>query len=113
MSSLRPSPTLAAPLLAAFLLAGCASAPGKDPQTVGEADASYLNRECKLLGTVTSRSLFGGLSDEAKIQGAIKDVRAKAAAMGATHILMLKAEISGVANLGEATARAYRCPVKP
>ncbi|MCC6868311.1 MAG: DUF4156 domain-containing protein [Burkholderiales bacterium] len=100
-------------ILAVALLAGCASTPGNDPQTLAEADPQYLNRDCKLLGTVSSRSLFGGLSDETKIQGAIKDVRAKAAAMGATHILMLKAEISGVANLAEATARAYRCPVKP
>lgn len=95
------------------LLVGCASTPGVDPRTLKEADASYLNRECKLLATVNARSLFGGLSDDAKIKAAVNDAREKAAAMGATHILMLKAEVSGVANLGEATARAYRCGDKP
>ena len=102
-------------LFAAAVVAGCASTTTGTvaPQSLAEADPQYLNRECKLLGTVNGRSLFGGLSDDAKIQAAVQDARAKAAAMGATHILMLKAEVSGVASLGEATARAYRCDAKP
>lgn len=110
MPVLRSPLALTASLVAALILPGCASAPGKDPQKLLEADAQYLNRQCKLLGTVNGRSIFGGLSEDAKIQGAVKDAREKAAAMGATHILMLKAGISGVAGLGEASARAYRCP---
>lgn len=106
---LRP---LAAPVIV-VALAACATTPAVDPLSLKEADAQYLNRHCKLLGTVNGRTIFGGLSDDAKIQGAVKDARAKAAAMGATHVLMLKAEVSTVAGFGEATARAYRCDATP
>lgn len=112
MSSRPPSRPLAAGVLCVTVLAACATPSAVDPQGLQEADAHYLNRQCKLLGTVNGRTIFGGLSDDSKIQGAVKDARAKAAAMGATHILMLKAEVSSVAGMGEATARAYRCDAK-
>jgi hypothetical protein len=37
------------------------------------------------------------------------DVRAKAAAMGATHIVVMNVDTSGMFNTGQATARAYKC----
>ena len=74
--------------------------------------SQFLNRECKLLGTVEGRSVFGGLSEEAKLKGAVTNVREKAAAMGATHILMMKATVTGAMGIGEASGRAYRCDVK-
>jgi len=113
MPARQPACRAVACVLAIAAFAGCASTPGADPQSLKEADAPYLNRECKLLGTVSARSIFGGLSDEAKIQAAVKNVREKAAAMGATHVLMMKAEVSGVTTMGDATARAYRCDAKP
>lgn len=113
MPSRLPLRPLGGAALGIAVLAACATTSAVDPQSLQEADAQYLNRQCKLLGTVNGRTIFGGLSDDSKIQGAVKDARAKAAAMGATHILMLKAEVSGVAGFGEATARAYRCDAKP
>lgn len=108
-----PSRPLAVSALSVAMLAACANSPAVDPQSLKEADASYLNRQCKLLGTVNGRSIFGGLSEDTKIQAAVKDARAKAAAMGATHILMIEAGVSGVAGIGEARARAYRCDATP
>jgi len=103
---------LAATALAALALAGCASAPSSKVQALQEGDPSYLNRECKLLGTVEGRSIFGGLSDDAKLKGAIDNAREKAAAMGATHVLVLSSKVTGAMGMGEATLRAYRCDAK-
>lgn len=98
---------------AALLCAACASAPTTKADALQEGDPQFLNRDCKLLGTVEGRSVFGGLSEEAKLKGAVTNVREKAAAMGATHILMMKATVTGAMGIGEASARAYRCDVKP
>jgi len=97
----------------ALMVAGCASTPAVDPKALQEGEPQQLNRECKLLGTVTGSSIFSGLSDEAKLQGALSSARDKAAKMGATHILVMKAEVTGAMGLGEATVRAYRCDPKP
>ncbi len=102
-----------ASLCLALAAAGCASTPAVDPKALPIGEPQQLNRECKLLGTASGRSIFGGLSDDAKIQGALANAREKAAAMGATHILVMKAETSGAMGLGEATLRAYRCDPKP
>lgn len=99
-----------ASLCLALALAGCASTPAVDPKALQVGEPQQLNRECKLLGTVSGSSIFSGLSDDAKIQGAIASARDKAAKMGATHILIMKAEVSGAMGMGEATLRAYRCP---
>lgn len=101
-----------AAFVAVLLCASCASGPNVKADALQEADPSFLNRECKLLGTVEGRSVFGGLSEEAKLKGAVLNVREKAAAMGATHILMMKATVTGAMGIGEATARAYRCDAK-
>src|SRR6478735_437208 len=97
-----------ASLCLAMVLAGCASTPAVDPRALQVGEAQQLNRECKLLGTVSGSSIFSGLSEDAKIQGALSSAREKAAKMGATHILVMKAEVSGALGLGEATLRAYR-----
>lgn len=98
-------------LVAAGLLAlgACASKPATPPQELKTGEPQYLNRECKLLGTVEGRSLFSGLSEESKVQSALASAREKAAALGATHILVLKAETTGAMGVGEASVRAYRC----
>jgi len=78
------------PLLVAFIavwLAACASgasAPSTAARSVREGEPAVLNRDCKLLGTVSGRSLFGG-ADEARVQNAMNDAREKAAALGATQ----------------------------
>lgn len=108
------------PMLAALLaisLAACSST-GSAPSAsargvvVVDGDPSALNRDCKLLGTASGRSLFGG-SDEARVQTAMNDAREKAAAMGATHIVFLEADTKGMLSRGNAQARAYRCDAKP
>jgi PBP1b-binding outer membrane lipoprotein LpoB len=97
-------------LFAAALLASCASNPST-PVKVQDGDPAIVNRDCKLLGTVSGRSVFGG-SDNARMEGAMQDARAKAAAMGATHIVFLTVDNSGMFNTGQTTARAYRCDAK-
>lgn len=112
MNSPRPVTCLLAVAWACAVLAGCASAPAAKVQALQEGDPSYLNRECKLLGTVEGRSIFGGLSDDAKLKGAIDNAREKAAGMGATHVLVLSSKVTGAMGLGEATLRAYRCDTR-
>jgi len=102
-------------VLAAVCLAGCSSspsAPSAPSRKVSEGDPAVLNRDCKLLGTVSGRSLFGG-TDEARVQNAMNDAREKAAAMGATHVIFLEADTKGILSRGNASARAYRCDAKP
>ena len=104
-------------LLVAFAtawLAACAStgsAPSAAARSVSEGDPTVLNRDCKLLGTVSGRSLFGG-GDEARVQNAMNDAREKASAIGATHVVFLAADTKGILNRGNASARAYRCDGK-
>ncbi|MEO6564835.1 MAG: DUF4156 domain-containing protein [Casimicrobiaceae bacterium] len=98
-------------LVAAIALGGCASSPTSAVSNVQDGDPAVVNRDCKLLGAVTGRSVFGG-GDAARMDGAMADARSKAAAMGATHIVLLKLDNSGMMNTGYATARAYRCDVK-
>lgn len=97
-------------LLAVVLLASCAST-SSTPVKVQDGDPAFVNRDCKLLGTVSGRSVFGG-SEAGRIEGAVQDARNKAAAMGATHIVVLTVDNSGMLNTGLATARAYRCDGK-
>jgi len=100
-------------VLVVFLLAGCAApGPSATARKVVDGDPAVLNRECKLLGTVSGRSLFGG-SDEIRIATAVNDAREKAAALGATHVVFLQTDNSGMLGRGNATARAYRCDPKP
>ena len=111
------SPGLAAivPALLACALTACGSSPSAPSATargVRDGDPSVLNRECKLLGTVNGRSLFGG-ADEARVQNAMNDAREKAAALGATHVVFIEADTKGILSRGNAAARAYRCDAKP
>ena len=95
-------------------ICGCGSAPSTASaaaRSVSEGDPAVMNRDCKLLGTVSGRSLFGG-ADEARVQNAMNDAREKAAAIGATHVIFLAADTKGILNRGNASARAYRCDPK-
>src|SRR5664279_240187 len=74
--------------LAALAAAACASAPSPKASSVRDGDPATVNRDCKLLGTVNGRSMFGG-SDASRTDGAMADAREKAAAMGATDIVFL------------------------
>jgi hypothetical protein len=98
-------------VFAAFVLASCASTPSSTARAVQDGDPAVVNRDCKLLGTVNGRSLFG-LSEQAKTEGAVANAREKAAELGATHVVFLKVDTSGMLNTGNATARAYRCDIK-
>lgn len=97
-------------VVGALALGACASSPSgsKAARDLKEGDPATVNRDCKLLGTVNGRSVFGG-SEDARAQGAMFDAREKAAAMGATHIVFVKVDNSGALNIGNASARAYRC----
>lgn len=96
-------------LLVAVLLGGCASAASKnEARNVKDGDPAVVNRSCTLLGTVNGRSVFGG-SEAGRTDGAVTDARAKAAAMGATHIVVINLDSSGMFNTTNATARAYKC----
>lgn len=97
-------------VVGALALGACASSPSgsKAARDLKEGDPATVNRDCKLLGTVNGRSVFGG-SEDARTQGAMIDAREKAAAMGATHIVFVKVDNSGALNIGNASARAYRC----
>ena len=97
-------------LLAIVFLASCASTPAT-PVKIQDGDPAVVNRDCKLLGTVSGRSVFGG-SDTGRMEGAMQDARSKAAAMGATHVVFISVDNSGMFNTGQTTARAYRCDVK-
>lgn len=96
------------------LLAAACSTPGPSAtaQKVVEGDPAILNRNCKLLGTVSGRSLFG-VSDEARVATATNDAREKAAALGATHVVFLEIDNKGILGRGNASARAYRCDKPP
>jgi hypothetical protein len=95
--------------LLALLAAACATpGPSATARKVVEGDPAILNRDCKLLGTVNGRSLFGG-SDEARVATAVNDAREKAAELGATHIVFLQTDSKGILGRGNASARAYRC----
>jgi Domain of unknown function (DUF4156) len=102
-------------ILALLCVAGCGSSPSTpsaEARKVNEGDPAVLNRDCKLLGTVNGRSMFGG-ADEARVQNAMNDAREKAAALGATHVVFLATDTKGILNRGNASARAYRCDPKP
>lgn len=92
----------------ALALAACAAAPSQSALNVKDGDPAIVNRDCKLLGTVNGRSVFGG-AEASRQDGAMLDARAKAAAMGATHVIFINVDTSGMFNTGYATARAYRC----
>ena len=113
---LAPVPIIMTPivvaLLTAALVAGCASSPAPSASKVADGDPAVVNRDCKLLGTVTGRSIFGG-SEAGRTEGAMQDARTKAAAMGATHVVFLTVDNGGMLNTGQATARTYRCDAKP
>ena len=96
---------LAAAILA---LAGCASTGSQSARKVLDGDPATVNRDCKLLGTVNGRSLFGG-AEATRQDDAMLDARAKAAAMGATHVVFINVDMSGMFGTGYATARAYKC----
>lgn len=96
---------------AALALGGCASTPSPSARSVQDGDPAVVNRDCKLLGTVTGRSLFSGIATKAADNAAI-DAREKAAAMGATHVVFINVDTSGTLNTGQATARAYRCDAR-
>ena len=91
-----------------LLLAACASAPSESARNVKDGDPAKVNRDCKLLGTVNGRSLFGGV-EASRQDDAMLDARAKAAAMGATHVVFINVDTSGMFNTGHAAARAYKC----
>ena len=98
-----------AAMLAAVILGGCASTASKTAAlNVKDGDPATVNRDCKLLGTVSGRSVFGG-AEASRGDGAVADARAKAAALGATHIVVINVDTSGMFNTGQATARAYKC----
>jgi len=108
---MHPSIRSAVLTLAAVVAAACAtspSAPSAAASKVSEGDPAVLNRECKLLGTVNGRSLFGG-PDEARVQNAMNNAREKAAEMGGTHVIFIASDTSGMLNTGHAAARVYRC----
>lgn len=62
---------------------------------------------CERLGEVRSGSLWGGLMAGAAYDGSLKKLKARAAKMGATHLLLLNVAsgFSGAQMLGQ----AYRC----
>ena len=97
-----------AAVLAMIVLGACASST-RTASAVRDGDPATVNRDCKLLGTVSGRSVFGG-SEEVRRDSAMNDARAKAAALGATDIVFVNVDNSGMLNTGHATARAYRCP---
>lgn len=99
----------AAAVLAVLVLGACASSSSRPASAVKDGDPLTVNRDCKLLGTVNGRSVFGG-SEEGRRDGAMNDARAKAAALGATDVVFINIDNSGMLNTGHATARAYRCP---
>lgn len=75
---------------------------------LNDGDPARLNRECKLLGSVTGQGFFG-MSDRARADAAIADARNRAAAMGATDIYFINADNSAMLNTAQATARAFSC----
>ncbi len=93
-------------VLGLTILMGCA-APGGGK--VRDGQPAHLNRDCKLLGTVTGRSLLGGMSDNARNDAAMADARDKAAKMGATDVYFIKVDQTGMLNTAQATARAFKC----
>ena len=99
--------------LAACLAAACSTTGSQSDaaRKIVDGDPAILNRDCKLLGPVSGRSVFGG-ADEARVQNAMNDAREKAAAMGATHVVFLVTDTKGILNRGNAQARAYRCDGK-
>ena len=106
------NPTIALTAATFLFLAGCASAPSQATRNVLDGDPATVNRDCKLLGTVNGRSLFGG-GEATRQDDAMLDARAKAAAMGATHVVFINVDSTGMFNTGHATARAYKCEAKP
>jgi hypothetical protein len=95
-------------LLVAFLLGACATSGTRTAADVRDGNPATVNRDCKLLGTVNGRSIFGG-SEDARAESAKAAARDSAAKMGATDIVFLTVDNSGPLNTGYATARAYRC----
>ena len=89
-------------------LAACASNPGGSAK-VSVGEPAHLNRDCKLLGTVTGRSLLGGMADNARTEAAMADARDKAAAMGGTDVYFTKVDTTGMLNTAQATARVFKC----
>jgi hypothetical protein len=94
--------------LLSLAVVACASTQSSD-SNVKDGDAARLNRECKLLGTVTGRSLLGGMADNARKDSAMAAAREKAADMGATDVYFVTVDTSGPGDTAQATARAFSC----
>ena len=97
-------------VIATLVVAACTTTPSPAASRVQDGDPATINRDCKLLGTVSGRSMFGG--GESGRSTAMLDAREKAAAMGATHVLFVNVDTSGMLNTAQATARVYRCDAK-
>jgi len=92
----------------ALLLGGCAVAPSQAAAQVKEADASMV-AGCELIGTVVGSSMIGGIVTTGATN-AMVEVREKAAALGATHIVFVSVDSGSTYSTGRAVARAYKCP---
>jgi hypothetical protein len=91
----------------ALTVSACAMTPLSNAK-LNDGDPARLNRDCRLLGSVTGQAFFG-ISDRARVDAAMADARDKAAAMGATDVYFVSADESTLLNTAQATARAFVC----
>lgn len=93
---------------AALILAAAVLAAGAAPAEVQLAPDATSMAACERVGEVRGSSLFGGMMTNYAYGRALARLKAKAGALGATHVLLLNAAsgFSGSNMIGV----AYRCP---
>lgn len=97
------------------LVFGCATA-GLEAGKHVSLNPAELTKECKELGFVSGKGggAFGGMISDADLQRyAMNDMRNKAAAMGATHVVPSNGGTSGglwASTQGNISGTAYKCP---
>lgn len=91
----------------ALLLAGCAAQPSHQAITVVLTKDPNAVARCQSIGQIHSNSILTGVLQSQGYENMLTDLKNRAAARGATHVLLMDVS-SGYAS-NNALGDAYRC----
>lgn len=97
-------------VIGAALIASCAATPSITASGVKEADLKMIE-SCQFVGTVFGNSMLGVAVASTSASNAVVDAKEKAAALGATHIVIETMKSADLNGGSQATVRAYKCEV--
>lgn len=95
------------PLTIALLLAGCATQPVNQATNVVLTKDTNVVARCQNLGQIHTSSFMGGIMHSQGYENALVDLKNRAAARGATHVLLM--DVSSGYTGSNVLGDAYRC----